>query len=395
MAGKCGCGGLESLGNRRRGVPLDLAQNWTSGGTITVNLDKAQGDVPVGMWRYLDYVDIMVTASLTTAGGGSVATQGWFELLQQVTIGHNIWGTVYGNGVTAREVRLLYWHLNGALANADPAAMGAGAGPTSADFVLRIFFAIDGLRSPRDTSMPIHTLPRSFTLGCGTPTTVGTNVTINSCTVTAYAVYRDEAEMIMPDPYEIGRLSQASANVVLPGRDMYGAIVTNATEAISVANWTSHTVFGYDPITKPHNTTIQSWNANTPFGERLTPGAARFIPIMDLPGWPGTRSVRETHGSKVSVSLNLDTGNLTPIVTVYCGRKTLGPTVSKANFLSAYPGVKFMHRKTKSKRGLAIDHGQGVPLKATAAHRIAGFVNPAGGGASIPVARTGGLPNLP
>lgn len=365
MAGECGCG-LSSLGSRIRGTMLDMSNAFTAGGGSSINLDKAKAGVPPGKNRYLDYVDIVVTASLTTATTtGAVTAQGWFELIQQVSLGHNIWGQVYGAGITGRQIRLLYKNLNGHLASPDPAAMGAGAGPTTARFLIRIPFNLAKNERGRDISIPIHTLPRVISITFGTAALVGTDVTINSVTIQTYAFFHDSDEAIMPDPWEVQHFETSSANIKLPGGDVITAFLDKSDESFTIAQWGSHTVLGYDPMTKAHEVSVLGWNANfaEDVAQMLTPNAAQFMPLIDLPGDDGQRSVRETHGDPEVVAVNRDSGTLSPIAGVIMFRKPSSHSSVKSNFKAAFPAYQGAYRKTKSKRPLSMGAGNGVPLK--------------------------------
>lgn len=344
---------------------LDLNNAFTAGGSTAINLDKAKAGVPPGKYRYLDYVDLVVTTSLTTGGGGSVTSGGWFEVIQQLTLGHSIWGQVYGAGVTGRQIRLLIKALTGRLASADPAPMGAGAGPVVSTYIIRIPFAVDSLQRARDLSIPIHTLPRVISLTFGTAAQVGTAVTINSVAIEAYAFFRDSDEAIMPDPWEVQRFEVSSANIKLPGGDYIVAFLDKADESFSRAQWGSHTVIGYDPQTKSHDVSVMGWNANraVDLAGSLVPNLAQFIPLIDLPGPDDQQSLRETHGDVEVVSVNRDSGTLTPISGVVMFRKPSATTAVKANFKAAFPMFKGAYRKTKSKRPIKLEAGNGIPLK--------------------------------
>jgi hypothetical protein len=370
MSGQCGCG-LSSLGNRVRKIVLDNSGPWAAGRPVTIYLNNAQSGIPKGLWRYLDYIDITVTANVTVAGGGSITTPGFFDgAFQQIVQGHDIWGQLYGSGVTFREVRLLYWYLNGQLADVDPAPMAPG-GPTTVTYTVRVFYTVDGLQKPRDLAMPIHTLPNNLQLTCGTAALMGTGVTINTLTFEAVAWVHDSADMIMPDAWMVQSTRKTAASLDLPGGDYLRALVDEITggvgiETISAAEWTSHTVLGYDPVTSSYNANVIGANANymRP-GDRLTLGAAEFMPLIDLPGPVGKQSVRETHGSDVTVTVRRDGGTMTDVTIVSLVRTPRSPDATKSAFQSAYPGVRKVHRKTAAKTRMSIAAGNGIPIKAS------------------------------
>jgi hypothetical protein len=344
---------------------LDLSTGFAESGTSSIRLERLKSGIPAGKKRVLDAIMLLVTASLTTAGGGSVTPGGHFELVANVQMLNEVWGSII-TSLTGRQLRLLFKGLTGKLASADPAAMGAGAGPVVTRLVVPLLFSAPAISDRDDRALPVEILSETVDLTFGTAAAVGVNVTINSVTLRAVAYYRDIRDKLAPRPYQYSRATFATGSINLNAGDHIFSFVDASDESITEAEWGAHTGIGYDPVSVHHQAVIEEYNRNNAFpGSELIPNAAEMIPLIRAPGRIyGGMSAKDTHGAAGGVPFQLDVGTLTT-PTVVMARYLPVPMSAQAEVARiahgiANPNVK---AKTRSKRPIKLEHALNLTLK--------------------------------
>ncbi len=313
------CDKSSSSGKRLQDVPLQFTKDFAEGGNTQLRLDAMKDGVPEGMYRWVHFIDIPFVLNATLAAvTGAMEGFDVFNLFKNIEV--QCKGGALYTGISGRQIRLMYWHRNGAPVAPDPAD-GVAAATANFAGVLRIFFDDPGTNPGDDTAWPVSDLKPTIKISFGDAGDLGTDVTINSFELEATARVEDNYDIGVPRMWTVTTIAQTTDTPSVPKGDYIAALIIDqgdapnledaSINAAAVAELLVPDVFEYP---QSFASIVARWNADYARDSDNVLNIAGFVPFLPalfLPGYRKQQSLGDCIGSSTgAITFKIVSGTL-------------------------------------------------------------------------------------